>query len=112
MAIACRADRFSNLVSGIDDVMENVHKPIVIELFVVDEPRVVLTRLDFDIVKELHRLFELFIALEHGVLENMAIEAGTSKNEVLAFLSDLVIGDLRNGVESHVFGFAMADQTV
>ena len=98
MAIAGRTDRFANLVSGIDDVMEDIHKSIVIKLSVVDEPRIILARLDFDIVEEFHRLFEFFVALEHGVLENVAIETGTSKEKVLTFFFDLVVGDLRNGV--------------
>ena len=112
MAISCRTDWLANLICSIDDVMEDIHKPIVIKLLVVNEPRIVLTRLDFDIVKELHRFFEFFIALEHGVLEDVTIEAGASKDKVLAFLGDLVIGNLWNGVESHVFGFTVADQTV
>ena len=112
MAVARSADWFADLICCRNDVFEDVEKSLVIKLVVVDEPGIVLTRLDFDVIKEAHSFLKFLIALEHGVLEDGAIEAGAAKKEILTFFGNLVVRDLWNGVESHVFGFAMADQTI
>ena len=96
MAIARSADWLTDLICCRNDILKDVEKPLIIKLVVVDEPRIVLTRLDFDVFKEAHCFLKFLIALEHGVLEDRAIEAGAAKKEVLTFFGNLVIGDLRN----------------
>jgi len=56
MAIAGRANGLVKLVSGIDDGMENLHQAILSQVAHVDKPRIVLRRLDFDVIVETHAL--------------------------------------------------------